>query len=79
MENQVKQVFTKNMFIESCHELGLNIAKDLTEKIILEAYEAFLNQHLETIQNGVPINLNLDNKNQAKEYLLNIIKPLDKM
>ena len=74
-----KQVFTKNMFIESCDELGLNIAKDLTEKIILEAYEAFLNQHLETIQNGVPINLNLDNKNQAKEYLLNIIKPLDKM
>ena len=74
MENQENYLNTKNMFIESCKELGISFAKDLNKKIILEAYENFINQHFESIQKKVSINLNLNAKYQAKEYLLSCIK-----
>ena len=66
---------TKNMFIESCEELGISLSVDLTERTITRAYNKILNQHSNSILEGINPPLEIQIKIQARDYLLNSIKP----
>ena len=67
-----KTIYTKNMFIESHYELNLSLfERDLTVDMVNDAYEKVLNEHLEKISNGLPGVFNLNDKKEARDYLLN--------
>lgn len=71
-----KHVCTKNMFIESHYELNLSLfEKILTEKMVNDAYEKVLNEHLNNIEKGLEPPFELLMKKEARNYLLNHIKP----
>ena len=64
---------TKNMFLESCFELGIGLTEDLTEKAITNAYHKVLIQHKSAIQKGIKPPFEMQIKIQAMEYLLSRI------
>ena len=68
-------LYTKNMFVESCWELKLPLTEDLTENLIIEAYNKLVKEHAQIIQNGIKPSFELAEKTQAKDFLLNSIKP----
>ena len=71
-----KEMFTKNMFVESNQELNLSLfERELTEQMVIDAYEKVLNEHLNNIEKGLEPPFELSMKKEAKDYLLNNIKP----
>jgi hypothetical protein len=63
------------MFLESCSELGISLSEDLSEKIIIEAYNKQLSQHSNAVLKGLNPQFELQVKIQARDYLLDKIKP----
>lgn len=74
-EEPENRLWTKNMFLDSCYELNLGLGQDLTEKIIVEAHDKYVKQHLEFTSNNILPKFDIKEKDTAKEYLLNSIKP----
>ena len=73
---QTKEIYTINMFVESHHELNLSLfERALTEQMVNDAYEKVLNEHLSNIEKGLESPFELSVKKEAKDYLLNNIKP----
>ena len=71
-----KEMFTKNMFVESNQELNLSLfERELTKQMVIDAYEKVLNEHLNNIEKGLEPPFELSMKKEAKDYLLNNIKP----
>ena len=71
-----KEMFTKNMFVESNQELNLSLfERELTEQMVNDAYEKVLNEHLSNIEKGLESPFELSVKKEARNYLLNNIKP----
>jgi|GEM_PF-4693167 hypothetical protein len=68
------QIYPKNMFIESCYELEVSLSKDLTEEIILKAYNKFVTLQEECLRKGITPNFNMDDKMKARDYLLQLKK-----
>lgn len=68
-------LYTKNMFLESCSELGISLSEDLSEKIIIEAYNKQLSQHSSAVLKGLNPQFELQVIIQARDYLLACIKP----
>ena len=67
-----KTIYTKNMFIESHYELNLSLfERDLTVDMVNDAYEKVLNKHMDIIQKGTPEVFNINEKKEARDYLLN--------
>jgi hypothetical protein len=66
-----KQIYTKNMYVESHYELNISLfERELTVKMVNDAYKKVLNDHLEKISKGIPEVFNLDDKKEARDYLL---------
>lgn len=66
-----KSIFTKNMFIESHYELNLSLfERDLTVDMVNDAYEKVLNKHMDNIRKGIPEVFNIEDKKEARDYLL---------
>ena len=71
-----KEIYTKNMFVESNLELNLSLfERELTEQMVIDAYEKVLNEHLNNIEKGLESPFELSVKKEARNYLLNNIKP----
>ena len=71
-----KEIYTKNMFVESHYRLNLSLfKKELTKQIINEAYDKLLKEHVCYIKKGLEPPFELSVKKEAKDYLLNNIKP----
>ena len=71
-----KEMYTKNMFVESNQELNLSLfERELTEQMVNDAYEKVLNKHLTNIKKGLEPPFELSMKKEARNYLLNNIKP----
>ena len=71
-----KHNYTINIFIESNQELNLSLfERELTEQMVNDAYEKVLNEHLSNIEKGLESPFELSVKKEAKDYLLNNIKP----
>jgi hypothetical protein len=68
-------LYTKNMFVESSWELKLSLTEDLTIHLITEAYNKLVKEHAQIIQKGIKPSFELAEKIQAKDFLLNSIKP----
>lgn len=67
-----KQIYTKNMFVESHYELNISLfERELTVKMVNDAYEKILNEHMDKITKGIPEVFNLNDKKEARDYLLN--------
>jgi hypothetical protein len=72
---QNENIYTVNMFVESHYELNLSLfGKDLTKKMVNDAYEKVLNNHMMNIKNGIPEVFNLGNKKKARDYLIEKLK-----
>ncbi len=66
-----KTIYTKNMFIESHYELNLSLfERDLTVDMVYDAYEKVLNKHMDNIRKGIPEVFNIEDKKEARDYLL---------
>lgn len=66
-----KTIYTKNMFIESHYELNLSLfERDLTVDMVNDAYEKVLNKHMVNIRKGIPEVFNIEDKKEARDYLL---------
>jgi len=46
-------LYTKNMFLESCAELGISLSEELSEKLIIDAYNKQLTNHSNAILKGI--------------------------
>ena len=68
-------LYTKNMFLESCTELGISLSEDLSEKLINEAYIKLLTQHSNGIPKGINPPFEIQSKMQARDYLIACINP----
>jgi hypothetical protein len=67
-----KQIYTRNMFVESHYELNISLfERELTVKMVNDAYEKILNEHIDKITNGIPNIFNITEKQEARDYLLN--------
>lgn len=64
-------IYTKNMFIESHNELNLSLfEKKLTAEMVNDAFNRALKQHMDNIRNGIADDFNIDDKKEARDYLL---------
>ena len=63
-----------NQFIESVNELGLNLSKDLTEKIVNEAYLKCLTKYQNSLQSKIEPDFKITVKEAAREYLINFLR-----
>lgn len=69
-----QNIYTKNMYVESHYELNISLfERELTVKMVNDAYEKVLNDHLEKITKGIPEVFNIEDKKEARDYLLNKI------
>ena len=69
--DEEKTIYTKNMFIESHYELNLSLfERDLNVDMVNDAYEKVLNKHMDNIRKGIPEVFNIDDKKEARDYLL---------
>lgn len=66
---------TKNMFIESCRELGIGLSEDISEKTITDAYNKIITLHSNAILKGINPPFEIEIKIQARNYLFNSINP----
>ena len=70
-KNNTKQIYTKNMFVESHYELGISLfEKELTDQMVIDAYENVLNEHIGNIRMDIPDVFNVNDKKEARDYLL---------
>ena len=54
INQQNRNIYTKNMFVESHYELNISLfIRDLNEAIIIEAYEKLLNEYVKCIEKGI--------------------------
>jgi len=67
-------LYTKNMFLESCYELKLDLAEDLTTKRIENAYLIFEKEYQNCLNKQVSPHFELSVKAQARDYLLKTIQ-----
>lgn len=66
-----KTIYTKNMFIESHYELNLSLfERNLTVDMVNDAYEKVLNKHMDNIRKGIPEVFNINEKKEARDYLI---------
>ena len=66
-----KSIYTVNMYVESYYQLDLSLfGSDLNMKMVNDAYEQILNQHIENIKKGIPEKFNIEDKKRARDYLL---------
>lgn len=63
-------LWTKNMFIESCYELNLSLAEDITVVRINEAFDKFQNELTRCIQKNITPSFDIKTKGIAKDYLI---------
>ncbi len=63
------------MFLESCHELGISLSEDLSVELINQAYNKLLTNHSNAILKGIKPSFKMQDKLQARDYLLDKIKP----
>lgn len=71
-KEEEKTIYTKNMFIESYYELNLSLfERDLTVDMVNDAYEKVLNKHMDNIGKGIPEVFYINEKKEARDYLLN--------
>ena len=67
-----KQIYTKNLFVESHYELNLSLfERELSVEMVNDAYEKILNEHMDKITKGIPDIFNIAEKQEARDYLLN--------
>jgi len=67
----IKSIYTVNRYVESHHELNLSLfGKELTIQMVNDAYEKILNEHFDNIRNGIPADFNIDEKKEARDYLI---------
>ena len=77
--DEEKTIYTKNMFIESHYELNLSLfERDLNVDMVNDAYEKVLNKHMDNIRKGIPEVFNIEDKKEAKDYLLNYLNKQSK-
>lgn len=67
-------LYTKNMFLESCYELKLDLAEDLSTKRIEYAYAMFEKEYQNCKNKQVSPPFDLSVKVQARDYLLKTIQ-----
>lgn len=66
-----QSIYTKNMFVESHYELNLSLfEKELTIEMVNNAYEKVLNKHMDNIKKGIPEVFNINDKKEARDYLI---------
>ena len=63
-----------NQFVESVNELGLNLANDLTEKMVNEAYLKCVSKYQKFLQDKVEPEFKISVKETAWEYLINFLR-----
>ena len=63
-----------NQFTESVNELGLSLSKDLTEKIVNEAYLKCVTKYQKFLQDKVEPEFKISVKETAWEYLINFLR-----
>ena len=63
-----------NQFTESVNELGLSLSKDLTEKIVNEAYLKCVIKYQKCLQEKVEPDFKICVKETAWEYLINFLR-----
>jgi hypothetical protein len=63
-----------NQFTESVNELGLSLSKDLTEKIVNEAYLKCVTKYQKFLQDKVEPEFMISVKETAWEYLINFLR-----
>jgi len=68
-------LYTKNMFLESCAELGISLSEEQTEKLIIDAYNKQLTNHSNAILKGITPPFEIQSKMQARDYLIACINP----
>ena len=69
-----KEIYTKNMFVESHYILNLSLfKKELTKQMINEAYDKLLNEHLACLMKNIEPTFKISLKEKARDYLLNHI------
>lgn len=73
MQYERVNIGTKNMFLESCFELKLNLAEDLNIKSINTGYDIFMNEYRDCKKKQLTPPFELSVKAMARDYLLNII------
>ena len=74
MNQENRNIYTKNMYIESHYELDISLfIRDLNETIIIEAYEKLLNEYVKCVKDGITPSFNISDKKEAKEYLINFL------
>jgi hypothetical protein len=72
--NRNEHIYTKNMFLESHYELGLNLFdKNFTAEKINGAYEKLLNEYIACIKADKPASIIIDDKREARDYLIKFI------
>jgi hypothetical protein len=69
-EESKNPLWTKNMFLESCYELNLSLAEDITVVRINEAFDKFEDEIRRCIQKNIAPPFDLKTKEIAKEYLI---------
>ena len=79
INQQNRNIYTKNMFVESHYELHISLfIRDLNETIIIEAYEKLLNEYVKCVKYGIAPSFNISDKKEAKDYLINFLKKYQK-
>jgi len=74
INQQNRNIYTKNMFVESHYELNISLfIRDLNEVIIIEAYEKLLNEYVKCVKDGITPSFNISDKKEAKDYLINFL------
>ena len=74
INQQNRNIYTKNMFVESHYELNIRLfIRDLNEAIIIEAYEKLLNEYVKCVEKVIAPSFNIMDKKEAKEYLINFL------
>lgn len=63
-----------NQFIESINELGLDLANDLTEKMVNEAYLNCVTKYQKFLQDKVEPEFKISVKETVWEYLINFLR-----
>jgi len=74
INQQNRNIYTKNMFVESHYELNISLfIRDLNATIINVAYEKLLNEYVKCVKEGVTPSFNISDKKEAKEYLIDFL------
>ena len=74
MNQENRNIYTKNMFVESHYELNISLfIRDLNATIINEDYEKLLNEYFKCVKDGITPLFNISDKKEAKDYLIKFL------